>query len=66
MSRKTYLRLLNDEIQKLNGVIDYKIIHNHDYRSEARRHKKLLRQIRREEAGRMVARSFATLLPKWR
>lgn len=66
MSKKTYLRLLNEEIQKLNGVIDYKIIHDHDYKREAHRHKKLLRQIRREEAGRRLSRSIELLTPKWR
>lgn len=66
MSKKTYLRILNDEIQKLNGIIDYKIIHDYDYRAEARRHKKLLKQVRREEAGRMLSRTLHLFVPKWR
>lgn len=66
MSKKTYLRLLNEELQKLNGIIDYKIIHDYDYRREARRHKKLLNQIRREETGRRLSRALNLLVPKWR
>ncbi|MCD5381755.1 MAG: hypothetical protein LR017_00385 [Candidatus Pacebacteria bacterium] len=66
MSKKEYIKALNEEIQKLNGLIDYKIIHDDDYRREARRHKKLLAQIRREEAGRMVNRLMRTLVPSWK
>lgn len=49
MSKQQYLKALNAEIQKLNGIIDHKIMFNYNYRREARRHKELLRQIRREE-----------------
>jgi hypothetical protein len=66
MDKKGYLRILNEELQKLNGIIDYKIINDHDYQSDARRHKKLLQQIRREEAGKMLSRSFHLLIPRWR
>ena len=52
MSKQQYLRALNKEIQKLNGLIDTKIVHGHDYKREARRHKELLRQLRREELRR--------------
>jgi len=58
MSKKEYLRALNDEIQKLNSVIDTKIMHEADYRREARRHKELLRQIRRENRNRRWAQIF--------
>jgi predicted NAD/FAD-binding protein len=49
MSKQQYIKALNKEIQKLNGIIDHKILHHYDYKREARRHKELLRQIRREE-----------------
>lgn len=52
MSKQQYLRALNKEIQKLNGLIDNKILHGHDYKREARRHKELLRQLRRAEMKR--------------
>lgn len=66
MDRKTYLRVLNEEIQKLNGLIDYKILHDCDYRTEARRHRKLLNQIRREEATRLFGRFVGLFIPRWR
>ena len=52
MSKQQYLKALNTEIQKLNGLIDDKILHGADYKREARRHKELLRQLRREERRR--------------
>ena len=52
MSKQQYLRALNKEIQKLNGLIDDKILHGHDYKREARRHKELLRQLRKMERRR--------------
>ncbi len=60
MSKQQYLKALNNEIQKLNGIIDCKILHSHDYRREARRHKELLRQLRREERNRSFLRLFRT------
>ncbi len=49
MSKQQYIKALNREIQKLNGIIDHKILHHYDYKREARRHKELLRAIRKEE-----------------
>ena len=54
MSKQQYLRALNKEIQKLNGLIDDKIVHGYDYKREARRHKVLLQQLRKEERRRSV------------
>ena len=65
MSRKQYITALNVEIQKLNGIIDHKIIHNGDYKSEARRHKKLLAQLRREQSNRMLSALIRQLTPSW-
>lgn len=65
MSKKQYIHTLNQEIQKLNGVIDLKIVHGSDYKLEARRHKRLLAQIRREEARRSLARLRYALRPSW-
>jgi len=66
MSQKEYLRVLNCEIQKLNEVIDRKIIQGSDYRREARRHRKLLAQVRRDEARRSLVSLWAILNPLWR
>jgi len=49
MSKKQYLKALNKEIQNLNGIIDCKIVQHADYKREARRHRQLLQQIRKEE-----------------
>ncbi len=54
MSKKQYLKALNKEIQNLNGIIDCKIVEHADYKREARRHRQLLRQIRREERARLI------------
>ncbi len=54
MSKQQYIKALNKEIEKLNGIIDHKILHHYDYKREARRHRELLRQIRREERGRVI------------
>lgn len=63
MSQKQYLKALNAEIQKLNGVIDDKIMHARDYKREARRHKVLLRQLRREERNRSIRSTFMSFSP---
>lgn len=63
MSNKQYLRSLNLEIQKLNGIIDQKIINNYNYKKEALRHKKLLAEIRRNEVKRSIKDLFNILTP---
>ncbi len=62
MSKKQYIKLLNKEIQNLNGVIDQKIFQDYNYRKEAVRHKKLLSEIRKQE----VRSSFGILLRSFR
>ena len=46
MSQSQYLKMLEREIQKLNKVIDQKIIRGQDYSKEARDHKLVLRKVR--------------------
>lgn len=46
MSQIQYLKMLEKEIQKLNKVIDFKIIRGEDYKREARDHKLMLRRMR--------------------
>jgi hypothetical protein len=65
MSEREYVRALNTEILKLNEIIDRKIIHQYDYRREARRHKILLAQIRRNEARRSLNRLWQRFFPIW-
>ena len=45
MSQTQYLKMLEKEIQKLNKVIDRKIMRGEDYRREARDHKLMLRRM---------------------
>ena len=45
MSQSQYLRMLEKEIQKINKVIDRKIMSGQDYRREARDHKIMLRRL---------------------
>ena len=66
MSKRQYIEALNKEIQKLNGVIDWKIVHASDYSREARRHRTLLSQLRREEARRTLGRVMRMFVPLWR
>ena len=65
MSEREYLKALNAEIQKLNEIIDRKIIQEYDYRKEARRHKALLAQIRRNEVRRSTGRLWRRFFPIW-
>lgn len=46
MSQTQYLKMLEREIQKLNKVIDRKIVRGEDYRKEARDHKLILKRVR--------------------
>ncbi len=66
MSQREYLKALNSEIQKLNEIIDRKILHDADYRREARRHKALLTQLRRDESRRRFSRLLRVFFPLWR
>lgn len=65
MSKKQYLKALNAEIQKLNGIIDDKILYELSYRREAHRHKKLLAELRREEMNRAFGNILNFFRPSW-
>jgi hypothetical protein len=66
MSQREYLKALNSEIQKLNEIIDRKIMNDVDYRREARRHKALLTQLRKDESRRRFSSLLTSFLPMWR
>jgi hypothetical protein len=66
MSERAYLKALNKEIQKLNEIIDRKILDDVDYRKEAVRHKRLLAQLRRDESRRRLSSILWSFLPMWR
>jgi hypothetical protein len=46
MSQSQYLKMLEREIQKVNKVIDMKIMRGEDYRKESRDHKLMVRRMR--------------------
>ncbi|MBI5139261.1 hypothetical protein HZA26_01480 [Candidatus Nomurabacteria bacterium] len=46
MSQTQYLKILEREIQKINKVIDQKILRGEEYFREARDHRLVLRKIR--------------------
>lgn len=45
MSKQTYIKHVGKEIKRINDIIDFKILHGLDYKSEIRKHKDLLSQI---------------------
>lgn len=65
MSEREYFKAINTEILRLNAIIDRKIIYEYDYKKEARRHKILLSQLRRNEARRSVSRLVRKFFPIW-
>jgi len=52
---------LTKEIKKINNVIDQKIVKGSSYDREARRHKDLVKQIKRLESEAAFARTLAFL-----
>ncbi len=65
MSEREYVKALNTEIQKLNEIIDRKIMHHYDYRREAHKHKILLAQIRRTNARKSMNKFWERFFPIW-
>jgi len=60
MSQKQYLKSIEKEIQKINKIIDQKIVRGENYFKEARDHKLLLRKIRFQERRNFFSRFFPT------
>ncbi len=46
MSQREYLKIVERELQRINKVIDRKILRGEDYKREARDHKLLLKKVR--------------------
>ncbi|MEK7569331.1 MAG: hypothetical protein AAB500_00345 [Patescibacteria group bacterium] len=46
MSQREYLKIVERELQRINKVIDLKILRGEDYAREARDHKILLKKVR--------------------
>ncbi|MES2315680.1 MAG: hypothetical protein V4486_03010 [Patescibacteria group bacterium] len=60
MSQSQYVRMLEKEIQKINKVIDRKILRGEQYWKEARDHRLVLRKIRYHNRQNMFRRFFPT------
>ena len=58
MSQKQYVKMLEKEMEKLNRVIDRKILRGEDYRKEARDHKLILKKIRYNTKRSILQRLF--------
>jgi len=46
MSQSQYLKMIEKEIQKINKIIDWKIMKGEDYRKEVQDHKLMVRRMR--------------------
>ncbi len=44
MSEQQYKNWIGRELQRLNEIIDYNILHGFNYREESKKHKALLKQ----------------------
>lgn len=61
MTRQQYTKNIYQELKALNERIDYKILRGERYTLESKRHKALLREIRRQRVdsfGRFVSSLF--------
>ncbi len=58
MKHQEYLKIIEKELQRINKIIDYKIIHGLEYTQEARDHKLLLRKIRQNTPSTFFNRLF--------
>ncbi len=63
MSQSQYLKTLQKELNKINKIIDEKIVRGEDYRREARDHRLMLRHLRYHTArsfwNRFILRNFS-------
>jgi hypothetical protein len=59
MKYTEYATLLEKELTTLNWIIDEKILHGISYHREAKRHRELIKQARRERRRPFFARVFS-------
>jgi hypothetical protein len=64
MSQKQYLKTIEKEIQRINRIIDFKILRGEEYKKEAKDHKLLLKKIRFYNRQSFFKRIFSS--PSWR
>ena len=61
MKQQEYLKILEKEIQKINKVIDQKIINGEQYFREARDHKLLIRKVRQNTRTPFMNKFFPSI-----
>ncbi len=61
MSQAQYLKMLEREIQRINKVIDHKILQGQNYMKEASEHKLLLRKVRYHSRRGILSKFFPSL-----
>lgn len=60
MSQKQYFKTIEKEIQRINRIIDLKIVRGEEYAREARDHKLLLKKIRYQNRQSFLKRLFSS------
>ena len=61
MSHEQYIKILRQELQKVNEEIDIKIIKGEMYASQAHKHRMLLQRMRKHAKKTFVDRLFGNL-----
>ncbi len=61
MKHNEYMKIIEKELQRINKIIDYKIIHGEEYAREARDHKLLVRKMRQHTHQSFFQKLFPTL-----
>ena len=61
MKQQEYMKIIETELQRINKIIDQKIISGQEYSREARDHKLLLRKVRQNRTSGFFSRLFPVL-----
>ena len=61
MSQTQYLKMLEKEIQRINKIIDHKIVHGQEYAREMKDHKLILRKVQYLQRRSILQRLFPRL-----
>jgi hypothetical protein len=60
MKQNEYMKIIEKELQRINKIIDYKIIHGEEYSRESRDHKLLVRKMRQHTHQSFIQKMFPT------
>ncbi len=59
MSQKQYFKIIEKEIQRVNRIIDLKILRGEEYTKEAKDHRLLLKKVRYQNRKSLLKRLFS-------